>query len=53
MKECEKFCNDLKATCENLRLDLRKMRNSLIRWQIAIAAIQILLLAKGFGWLGF
>lgn len=42
----------LRKDCEQLRLQIRKSANTLIKWQIGIGIVIVLCLAIGFGWLG-
>lgn len=42
----------LREDWEQLRLQIRKSANTLIKWQIGIGIVIVLCLAKGFGWLG-
>ena len=43
---------DVKLSAVQLRLQIRKSANTLIKWQIGIGIVMVLCLAKGFGWLG-
>ena len=42
-----------KSDLHELRLELEKVRFSLLKWQLGIGFALVALMAKGFGWLGF
>ena len=42
---------DVKHSVAQLRLQIRKSANCLIKWQIGIGIVLVLCLARGFGWL--
>ena len=43
---------EVKYSMEQLRLQIRKSANYLIKWQIGIGIVLVLCLARGFGWIG-
>lgn len=43
----------LQAEIEKVRAEIQKIKFDLLKWQIGIAFATIVIMAKGFGWLGF
>ena len=51
--EVEKVRAELKLDIEQLRIETKQMKYDLLKWQLSIGLAIILVVAKGFGWLGF
>ena len=42
-----------KGDIQDIRLEMKSMEMRLLKWQFGIALALALIMAKGFGWLGF
>ncbi len=51
--ETEKVRSELKTDIEKVRGEVEKVKYDLLKWQFAIAFALAVIMAKGFGWIGF
>lgn len=51
--DIEKVRSELKTDIEKVRAEVEKSKFDLLKWQIGIGLALAVVMAKGFGWLGF